>query len=153
MAAEWSAFIKLVSVRGRIFSVPLTLGMLPICWPQPQTCVQLSHFQASFHLINTHTYTHTHTHMQSLACLSRRPQNQIKAQGTFLLLGPACQLVDMINTLFSCHSHWNMFAIFPTRWCVCLCSVSLQLAREPGQSDTAALPRECSEQKILIRIN
>ena len=62
MAAEWSAFIKLVSVRGRIFSVPLTLGMLPICWPQPQTCVQLSHFQASFHLINTHTYTHTHTH-------------------------------------------------------------------------------------------
>ncbi len=56
MAAEWSAFIKLVSVRGRIFLVPLSLGMLPICWPQPQTCVQLSHFQASFHLTHTHTY-------------------------------------------------------------------------------------------------
>lgn len=135
-AAEWLALIKLVSVRRSL----LVSNMMTTA---TDTCAQLfPNILPSF--------THTRNPRQSLDCLNCTVANhktRIQASGTCLLLQAACQFIDMINTPFSCHRHWNVFAIFPMCWCACLCCMSPQLVGEPGQSDPAALQRDCSPQK------
>lgn len=138
MEADWSAFINLVSVKRRIFFVPFS-------WNAAHTLTPAADMCAAQPFLNV-LPPDAHTHEKSDRYI-HRPQSQTQTQSKFLRLSAVCQYVDKIHSSFCCHRQWNMFAISPVRWCVCLCSLSLQLVKEPGQSVPAGLLWENCEQK------
>lgn len=113
--------------NGGYFLFP-SLGMPPTHWPQPQTCVLLSRFSMSFHLMHTHTKSLTGTFTDHKARLKLKAnfsafQQSVSMLIRFILLfavtgNETCLQFPLCGDVFvyaPCHCSWWRNPVSPSQ--------------------------------------